>query len=54
LHGTTTGRVQTSIAMISCQIDRGIAAAPVDNEYLSVTSSLTQAPKKPLDASRFV
>jgi hypothetical protein len=40
--------------MISGQIGRGIAAAPIDDDYLSATSSLTQAPKKPLDASSFV
>jgi len=40
--------------MISCQIECTIATAPIDDDYLGVTGSLTQAPKKPLDARGFV
>jgi len=54
LNRATARSVQTVIAMISCQIDRRIAAAPIDYDYLGVTGSLTQAPKKPLNARGFV
>jgi len=40
--------------MTSCQIDRRIAAPPIDDDYLGVAGSLTQTPQKPPDARSFV
>ena len=40
--------------MISCQIDRAIATAAIDDDYLGVICSLTHAAKKPLDTRGFV
>jgi len=54
LNRATARSAQTAIAMISCQVDRRIATATIDYDYLGTSSSLRQAPKKPLDGRGFI